>query len=134
MFVALAAFSGFVSSVSLALFLIMLWARRWPKAIMEEADLSFSEVTISRRKLWLIKVEYSYLYEGQKHYARSFFLFGGRPFRSEEDARETEIPKYAYVCPVNPRISYLRQDKRTFWTFLGASFCGYIATIFMLLA
>lgn len=77
MFVALAAFSGFVSSVSLALFLIMLWARRWPKAIMEEADLSFSEVTMGRRKLWLIKVEYSYLYEGQKHYARSFFLFGG---------------------------------------------------------
>ncbi len=57
MFVALAAFSGFVSSVSLALFRIMLWARRWPKAIMEEADLSFSEVTISRRKLLLIQDE-----------------------------------------------------------------------------
>ena len=132
-FLVLAVFVAFVSSVSLLIFVLMWWARSWPKVAVEAAELSVREVTVNRRKLWLVLAEYSYLYEGRKNSGNNFFLFGGRPFRSEQAAKKTEIPEKVHVCPLSPKISYLRQDARTFWAFLVAALCGYVASAFIYL-
>ncbi len=43
------------------------------------------------------------------------------------------MPDRVFVCPVSANISYLRQDQRTFWFFLGAAIFGYIVTPFIFL-
>lgn len=133
MYMFLAGFSALVSSMSLLLFVIMWWARSWPKVAVEASGLSVRQITLNRRELWLVAVKYSYMYEGKAYLGKNFFLFGGRPFRSEQDAKRTEVPEHVRVCPLNPKASYLRQDARTFWSFLGISIFGYVASAFIYL-
>ncbi len=120
-----------VSSVSLLLFITMWWARSWPMVRTRSSSTSFHEVTVNKRKLWILSVRYSYVYEDKESSSSNLFLFGGRPFLSQGDARKFEIPQYARVCPIKPKFSYLRQDDRTFWTFLGASLAGYFLSSIM---
>ncbi|QVL43860.1 MAG: DUF3592 domain-containing protein [Alcanivorax sp.] len=133
MYMFLAGFAALISSVSLLLFVVMWWARSWPKIAVEAVDLSVREVTVNRRELWLVAVKYSYMYEGKEYLGKKFSLFGGRPFRSGQDAKRTEVPEQVHVCPLNPKVSYLRQDARTFWAFWGISICGYGASFFIYL-
>lgn len=117
-----------ISSVSLLVFLTMSWARFWPRVARKEAEKIVSEVEVGGRIVWIVTAKYRYFYEGEKYESSTFFLFGGRPFSSKEKAEEVEIPDSVFVCPLRANISYLSQDERTFWFFLGAAILGYIAT------
>lgn len=70
----LAGFAALISSVSLLLFVVMWWARSWPKIAVEAVDLSVREVTVNRRELWLVAVKYSYMYEGKEYLGKKFSL------------------------------------------------------------
>lgn len=122
-----------ISSVSLLIFLTMSWARFWPRVPRKEAEKFVSEVKVGGRIVWIVTAKYRYFYQGKTYENGTFFFFGGRPFSSKEKAEKVEIPNSVFVCPVRASISYLSQDERTFWFFLGAAILGYIATALVFL-
>lgn len=128
----IAIFLTAISSVSLLIFMTMCWARSWPRIPSKGTQKSVSEVRVGGRKVWILTVKYNYFYDGKKYEGNTYFLFGGRPFLSKEKAEEAAMPDRVFVCPVSANISYLRQDRRTFWFFLGAAIFGYIVTPFIL--
>ena len=129
----IAFFLAAISSLSLVIFMTMCWARFWPRVPSKDTEKLVNEVKVGDRRVWIVTVKYHYFHQGEKYEGNTYFLFGVRPFSSKEKAEEAEIPDRVFVCPVSANISYLRQDQRTFWFFLGAAIFGYIVTPFIFL-
>ncbi len=96
--------------ISLALFLIMAWARSWPKVGIRIEHESIEDFTHNGRTLYLPAVSYTYEYNGVKFNSNSLSLFGSKRFSSRDEAEELLKFDSAFVCPVVPKISYLYQS------------------------
>ena len=96
--------------ISLILFLIMIWARNWPKVRIGIEDESIENFTHNGKNFYLPAVSYTYEYDGVIFNSSSLSLFGSKRFSSRKKAEELLEFDSAFVCPVLPQFSYVYQS------------------------
>jgi len=119
----------FISSL---IFLVMIWARFWPRVVCTNFDLKTVELCINGKTVYKPKVSYSYRYNEKLYESNRFKLFDGRAYASRAEAQNLAGERKAYICPIKPSFSYICQDARVFWGLLFLSFACLIFAAILL--
>ncbi len=112
--------------ISTLIFLVMIWARFWPRVVCTNFDLKTFELCVNGETVYKSKVSYSYRYNEKLYESNRFKLFDGRVYASRADAQNFVGERKVYICPIKPSFSYICQDVRVFLGFLFLSFACLI--------
>ncbi len=107
--------SALVFLISVCCLGILVWAKYWAVVRCTVIENEAVKVSLNGRATFFPKAKYRYSFEGREYIGERVYLFGGRAFETREEVVEFNKFLNCYVCPLFPKVSYLRQDKRLFF-------------------